>query len=630
MLIYWIIFLILFPLLPAVLLLAVKSDRLRKWIVIVSSVLIGLASIAVAVSGLRTGEHEIQYFTITSSLANRLVIAGDIILALVFLFICRRLPFRRLWIPLLVVVQYVPVIYFDLSGRVPETTKYLFVDNLSIIMALVIGIVGTLIAVYTIGYMRHYHRENPEVPDRSGRFLATIFLFFFAMYGIIFSNSLAWIYFFWEITTLCSFIMIGYSRDEEAVHNAFRALWMLLLGGCGFAGAIIYVSSRCGTIELNSLVGMEKTLVMAPVLLICFAGMNKAAQFPFARWLLGAMVAPTPSSALLHSSTMVKAGVYICIRCSPVLQDTAAGGVVALLGGLSFVMASALAISQRDGKKVLAYSTIGNLGLIILCAGVGSALALWAAVLLIIFHALSKALLFLCVGTVQQQTGSRDIEEMHGLISRMPLVTIAMLVGIAGMFLAPFGMLISKWAVLEALVQKSPFLPVIVVFGGSLMLFFWAKWMGQLVAVTRPEPNKEKGIGIEWVALGSLAGLTVLACAFYWLIGIYLIEPLFGPEPLLQEADVRMVMIMLLMMLLLPLGFLIHRKNLVHVDPYLCGANVSDPHEFMGSVGKPRYWWFNNYYLNDYFSEKKLSVVTNAIAIVLMVILLMLPGIVTF
>lgn len=614
----WILFLILFPLLPAVLLLLFKSAAIQKWIVIVSSGLICAGAIGLAVT---CTQGEAQYFRIASDVGSKLIVAGDIILALLFLYVCRRLPLKQYWIPLLVIVQYGAVVWYDLSGRVPDAAYCLFIDNLSVIMALVIGIIGSLITVYTIGYMKKYHEEHPEVPDRRGHFLAAIFLFFFAMYGIIFSNSITWIYFFWEITTLCSFIMIGYSQSNEAIHNAFRALWMLLLGGLAFSAAILYVSNRVGTVELHRLLMMDKPLVLVPILLICFAGLNKAAQFPFAKWLLGAMVAPTPSSALLHSSTMVKAGVYIVLRCSPVLENTAAGAMVAFIGGVGFLAGSALAVSQRDGKSALAYSTIANLGLIILCAGVGSHWALWAAVLLIIFHALAKALMFLCVGSVEQQTGSRDIEDMHGLISRMPLLTLIMLVGIMGMFLAPFGMLISKWAVLEALAKENPIFPAIVIFGGSIMLFFWAKWMGKLVAVTGSKRIQGEGLGIEWVALSGLGALTILICALYPIVGQYLIEPLYGYDPMLSRRAVLMVGIMLGFMLLLPLGFLIHWKNLVHVEPYLSGANVSDPHQFMGFRGVARDWSFRNYYIDKYFSEARLFNGTTAASIVLIVLM---------
>ncbi len=599
----WIVFLILFPLLPALLLLVFRADAVRNGIVIVSSALICAAAVGLAVT---CSQGPPQYFSVPSDIFDKLVTAGDIVLALAFLYVCRGLPLKKAWIPLLVIVQYGAVVWYDLSGRIPATPEPLFVDNLSVILALIIGVVGGLIAIFTLGYMKRYHENHPDIPDRRGEFLAAIFLFFFAMDGIIFSNSIPWIYFFWEITTLCSFIMIRYALTEEALDHAFRALWMLLVGGVAFSAAILYLSDRVGTVGLHDVMSQDKSVVILPVLLICFAGLNKAAQFPFAKWLLGAMSAPTPSSALLHSSTMVKAGVYIVLRCAPVLEGTAAGAVVAFIGGLSFLAGSALAISQRDAKAVLAYSTIGNLGLIILCAGIGSKWALWAAVLLIIFHALSKALLFLCVGTVEQQTGSRDIEEMHGLICRMPLLTILMLVGFAGMFLAPFGMLISKWAVIEALAARNPIYPPIVIFGGSLMLFFWTKWMGTLVAVTGPQPREDRGLGMEWVALGALAVLSVLVCALYPFIGIYLIEPLYGYDPMLSRGAVQMVGIMLGLMLLLPLGFFIHWKNLVHVEPYLSGANVDDPHRFMGSMGAPREWSFHNYYIRKFFSEEKL------------------------
>lgn len=599
----WIVFLILFPLLPAALVLLFKSPSIQKWIVLSASAFICAGALGLAFT---FAQQQPRYFGVESRMVREMITAGDILLALVFLYACRRLPLKLYWIPLLVVVQYGSVIWYDLKGWIPEGAHYLFVDNLSVIMALIIGVVGPLIAIYTIGYMQRYHEAHPEIPDRRNEFLSAVFLFFFGMYGIIFSNSINWIYFFWEVTTLCSFIMIRYSLTDEAIHNAFRALWMLLIGGLAFAASIVYASNRLGTVELDRLVLMNKAAMMVPVLLLAFAGMNKAAQFPFAKWLLGAMVAPTPCSALLHSSTMVKAGVYLLLRCSPALYDTAAGSVVALTGGLSFLAGSALAISQRDGKRVLAYSTIANLGLITLCAGVGSRWSLWAAVLLIIFHALAKALMFLCVGTVEQQTGSRDIEDMHGLISKMPLLTIVMLIGIAGMFLAPFGMLISKWAVIEALAKRNPIYPPIVIFGGSLHLFFWAKWMGKVSAVTGAKRVRGKSIGIEWTALYSLAFLTVLACALYPLVGSYLIEPVYGYDPMLSRGSIEMVGVMLGLMVLLPLGFFIHWRNLVHVAPYLSGANVEDPHQFMGSLGRAREWSFKNYYLDAYFSEEKL------------------------
>ena len=617
------LFLILFPLIPAVAILLIRSESLRNSVVLASVAVLIIASVWLAVTGVDAAP---RHAGPPARGAGQLVMAADVILALVFLYVCRRLPAKRFWIPLLVLVQYGAVTWYHSAGRIPEVTEPLLLDNLSIIMALIIAVVGGLITIYTIGYMRRYHEEHPEIPDRTNRFLATVFLFFFAMYGIVFSNGLTWIYFFWEITTLCSFIMIGYPRTDEARENSFRALWMLLLGGLAFAAAILCASTWCGSVEIGRLLSTGKAVVMLPVALVCLAGMNKAAQFPFSGWLLGAMVAPTPSSALLHSSTMVKAGVYICIRFAPLLRGTVIGHMVALVGGLTFLVGSAIAISQRDAKRVLAYSTVANLGLIILCAGVGSNLALWGAVLLVIFHALAKALMFLCVGTVEQQIGSRDIEEMRGLVSRMPRVTIMMLIGMAGMFLAPFGMLISKWAVMEALARKNPVLTMMVIFGGSLMLFFWGKWMGAIVAVSGEKPRAEKKIlPSEWGVLYSLSALTVMVCALFPLIGVFLIEPMYGSDPLLTRGHVLMLSIMMGLIMMLPLGFVIHRKHLHHVEPYLGGANIADPHQFMGSLGRGRDWELSGYYLAEQFGEARLLAPANTAAIIAMAVMLLVP-----
>lgn len=601
----WVTFLILFPLIPAVLLLFTKKNyEAQKWIVLISSILIIIGSVGLAVKQIGHGG---DFYYISAHTANNLVVFGDIIVALVFLYICRNLPYKKYWIPLIVVIQYGLVIYYDLAGRMPEMSRYIYIDNLTVVMAVVIGVVGCLIAIYTVGYMKKYHHHHADIPNRSHQFTAAVFLFFFAMYGIIFSNSVTWIYFFWEITTLCSFIMISYSGTEEAKNNAFRAVWMLLLGGLAFAFGIVYCANSCKTLDLQELLTMKKALVMVPILLFCFAGMNKAAQYPFGNWLLGAMVAPTPSSALLHSSTMVKAGVYLVIRCSPILQDTAAGALVAIIGGVSFLAGAAIAISQRNSKKVLAYSTIANLGLIILCAGIGTDFTLSAALLLIIFHAVAKALMFISVGSVDNETHSLDIEDMYGLVSKMPMLAVVMVIGISGMFLAPFGMLISKMAVLEALAHRSPLFPPIVVFGGSMMLFFWTKWMGHLIAVSSKVPPKfNKEIGIEWIGLGGLAILTILAVIFYPMIGQYWIEPMYGPCPIFTENVEITIGIMLVMMILPPVSFMIRWKNLVYTEPYLSGVNLDDKSTFLGSLGAPREWVFKNYYLEKYFSEAKL------------------------
>jgi ech hydrogenase subunit A len=325
------------------------------------------------------------------------------------------------------------------------------------------------------------------------------------------------------------------------------------------------------------------------------------------------MVAPTPVSALLHSSTMVKAGVYLILRLAPVLAGSVPGLLVALVGGVTFLLASLIAVAQSDAKKILAYSTVANLGLIVLCGGVGTYEALWAGVLLLVFHAVAKALLFLCVGTVEHRIGSRDVEAMSGMVVSAPRLSIMMQIGMAGMFLAPFGMLISKYAVLKALIDYNPILTVFLVFGSGATLFFWVKWMGKLLVVTRQDQNVERGTSrAEWFPLATLSGLTVALCGFFPLLSSYFVEPyvreVYGVSAAMNRGNIVIMVIMLALVALFPLTFVFYNRKVHVMEAYLGGANAGSSTSFTGSMGEVREAGMRNYYLERYFGEKRLLV----------------------
>jgi len=187
---------------------------------------------------------------------------------------------------------------------------------------------------------------------------------------------------------------------------------------------------------------------------------------------------------------MVKAGVYIILRLSPIYRDTHLTFLVGIVGAFTFAAAAMLAISQVDGKRVLAYSTISNLGLIVVCAGVNSNEAYAVGMMLILFHAISKALLFVTTGVIESSIGSRVIEDMSGLIAYMPFTTVVAVTGILSMFLPPFGMFVAKWAALEA-AASSPIVMVLIVLGSTFTIVFWTKWMGRMLG-TRPTPGPVK------------------------------------------------------------------------------------------------------------------------------------------
>lgn len=602
------LFLMLFPLMVAGVMMLWKQDSVRRVVVPLAAGCLSFVSLLLLVSH---SQSNVVYFPTQMEWVNYLMLVIEIALAAYVIY--SGIIHKKYYVSLLMLVQACVMVYFDIAyGHQIHVENNLFLDHLSVIMALIIGIIGGLISIYAIGYMRDYHKGHKEVMDRRPFFFFVMFVFLSAMFGIVFSNNLLWIYFFWEITTFCSFLLIGYSKSKEAVDNSFRALWMNLLGGLAFAAGILYAYFGVGTIELDQLTSLDSAAVVIVAMFISFAGLTKSAQLPFSKWLLGAMVAPTPTSALLHSSTMVKAGVYILIRFAPVLEDTFVGLMVSLVGGFTFLITSFIAISQSNAKKVLAYSTIANLGLIVACAGVGTYEAIWAAVLLVIFHAIAKSLMFLSVGSVELSINSKNIEDMDGLIRIMPRVTAFMIVGIAGMFLAPFGMLISKWAALQAFVDANFVLVVCLAFGSAATLFFWTKWMGKLLTRGSSASGLEDGINrSEWLTLTSLTMLTVLVCALFPVISYFLVEPfvihVYGQTARMSLGNEIIMATMLGMILLLPLELLLKPRDVKYTQPYLCASNVSNQRaKFVGAMGVTKNLTLRNYYMDEYFSEEKL------------------------
>ena len=436
------------------------------------------------------------------------------------------------------------------------------------------------------------------------------------------------------MTSICSFLLIGYTRTEDAIAHSFSALWMNLFGGVLLAVAIWLTAYGTGNLSLQNLVALGVTgekAVMIPVAFIAVAALTKAAQMPFSTWLMGAMVAPTPSSALLHSATMVKAGIYVLFRLAPAMCGTTTGLLISFIGGFTFFAASFMAIAQSDGKKVLAFSTISNLGLMVACAGVGTSETIWAGVFLKIFHAVSKALLFQNMGATENSLHSRDIENMHGLIYRLPRLGMFMFVGIAGMFLAPFGMLISKWSALKASVDESNILLVLFIcFGSATTMFYWTKWMTKLISFTDTEIKvKDITKKDELFSLSIHAILMIALCLLFPLLSKTYVEPLlfemFGhATAVLPTAVLCLLIVIICVIFCVPiLAF----KYSEHIEvskklSYMNGINVGNNKEFVDSFGEPKHLFMSNWYFRVLFGQRKLMVPCEIISAIFMIALL--------
>ena len=314
-------------------------------------------------------------------------------------------------------LPWLPALGVELSFRL---------DGLSLLFALLISFVGIFIVIYAGGYLR----GDPEL----GRFYLMLLSFMAAMLGLVLADNLITLFVFWELTSVTSFFLVGYKHAyEDARKSALQALLVTGLGGLAMLAGFLLLGNVAGTFSISDLLTRPELIqshaLYAPLLILVLLGaLTKSAQFPFHFWLPNAMAAPTPVSAYLHSATMVKAGIYLLARLSPVLGGTALWlWLLGAAGLLTVLTAGVLALKQRDLKKLLAYSTLVALGILTMLLAVGTPAAVKAAMVFLLAHSLYKASLFLVAGTVDFSTGTRDITQLSGLMRVMPITFVAAL-----------------------------------------------------------------------------------------------------------------------------------------------------------------------------------------------------------
>ncbi|MBE6466137.1 MAG: NADH-quinone oxidoreductase subunit L [Denitrobacterium detoxificans] len=609
-------FLILFPLVIAAVLLFIKNNSVRTAIVCSAAAIIALATLVFCATNIATPGVYIEF---SSQIIDYICALASILIGVCVIAFAIR--YKNVWAGILAGVQLVASLVFEFAfAHGIHVTYGLYFDSLSVAMAFIIGIIGTGICVYALGYMEDFQREHADEKDRRPVFFAIMFLFLSAMYAVVFSNNMSWLFTAWEITTVCSFLLIGYTRTDEAIRNAFRQIIMNIAGGLGFSVALYFCAIALKTLSFYEFIALgayTPALVVLPASALAFAGLTKAAQMPFHTWLLGAMVAPTPTSALLHSSTMVKAGVFMLVKLAPVfVVSMVPSMMVILVGGITFMLASFMAISQSNAKRVLAYSTIANLGLIVACAGVGTPEAIWAAIFLILFHAIAKSLLFLCVGTAEHHIGSRNIEDMDLLFERMPKLARLMMLGIMTMFIAPFGMLISKWATLVSLVEMNQVvLLVLLAFGSAATFMFWAKWLGKLSGIAAAQESVEVTVTkTEWVSLYLMAALIVLCCFFLPVISNYVVLPYIAtvyanPTAALSD-DILWITSILAVVVTLLLFVGLNRKapKGKKASVYLAGVSADNANRvYVNAMSQRSEATVRNWYLESLFGESRIK-----------------------
>lgn len=399
-------------------------------------------------------------------------------------------------LPVLLFIYFLPMIRMTQSGETLRSVLEwipslginftVYIDGLGLLFALLITGIGSLVTLYSIFYLS---KEKEQL----GPFYVYLLMFMGAMLGVVLVDNVMVLYMFWELTSLSSFLLIGYwYKREKSRYGAAKSLLITVSGGLCMLGGFILLYLITDSFSIREMVHQVQLiagheLFIPAMILILLGAFTKSAQFPFYIWLPDAMEAPTPVSAYLHSATMVKAGIYVIARFNPIFAFSAQWfWIVSLVGLFTMVWGSFHAVKQTDLKSILAFSTVSQLGMIISMLGVSAAalhyghteyytVAAMAAIFHLINHATFKGSLFMAVGIIDHETGTRDIRKLGGLMAIMPITFTISLIGTFSMAgLPPFNGFLSKEMFFTSMLRVTHFdLFNVQTWGVLFPLFAW-------------------------------------------------------------------------------------------------------------------------------------------------------------
>jgi len=408
-----------------------------------------------------------------------------------------------------------------LSGRIidiflPLPMGFNFVltaDMLAVFMAIVSSLVGAIIVLYSFDYISHY--------DNRDEYYFMVVLFLGSMMGLVFSGNLIFLYIFWEITAIASWRLIGFFREPIHVLRADKAFLVTVFGGLAMLLGFIFIYQTTGSFDL---VVIKESLKSNPlphiaVVLILFGILSKSATLPFHTWLPDAGVAPSPVTALLHAAVLVKIGVYVFARLFIATFTFGAvwHTIVPIIAAGSALVSAGAALVETDMKRIIAYSTVSQIGFILLGFSVGTEVGIAGALLFILMHGLAKGGLFLCAGIVEQNAKTKDITRMGGLINMMPVTAISFLAcAFSVMGIPPFGGFFSKYLVFSGSVNSGHIAIAATFMLGAVLTIMYLFRIFNMIFLGEPRGAlaAKEGSKIMVMSVAVLALLS-LACGIY-------------------------------------------------------------------------------------------------------------------
>ena len=378
-------------------------------------------------------------------------------------------------------------------------------DKLAVFMALVSALVSAIIVFYSFGYISHYENQN--------EYYLMVVLFFGAMMGLVFSGNFIFLYLFWEITAITSWRLIGFFRERQHVIRADKAFLVTMFGSVPMLIGFISIYQQHGSFELAVL--KNSHISNMAVLLILAGIFAKSATLPLHTWLPDAGVAPSPVTALLHAALLVKIGVYVFARLfiANFTVDEFWHTAIPVVAGASVLVSAGAAMLETDLKRIIAYNTVSLIGFIFLGLAISNEMAVAGALLYVLMHGLAKGGLFLCAGIIEQNTKTKDITQLGGLIKTMPVTAVSFLLcAFSVMGIPPFGGFFSKYMVITGAIQSGQFwISLIFLLGAFLTIIYLFRvfnlvFMGEEKIQPQREGSAVMVISVATLAVLSLAG----------------------------------------------------------------------------------------------------------------------------